>query len=196
MDSKNPRPPDPRREPDDDDDDLTTDITTRDEIGFPTKPKLRLEASGSAPPAPELGPDDRTLIVRRSSAGLTAAAVPRTVRAWLEVRSGPAASDAPFQITMVKTLIGRGHQADIRVRDGRLSRKHATIFFTGTEFRIRDEASGNGTLLNGSRVVEYCVKDGDEIAAGSSVFCFRAELVSGRRAESLAPGDDQGVPKK
>src|SRR5215471_5318229 len=167
MAPNSPRPPDPRREPDDDDDEIPTDIMSRPDLGGPAKPKLRLEAASSVPPAPEIGPDDSTIIVRRSTSGLAAAAMPRTVRAWLEVLSGPAAGEAPFAITMVKTLIGRGHQADVRIKDGRLSRKHATIFFSGTEFRIRDESSGNGTLLNGSRVVEYCVKDGDEIAAGS-----------------------------
>jgi pSer/pThr/pTyr-binding forkhead associated (FHA) protein len=78
---------------------------------------------------------------------------------------------------MVTTLIGRGHEADVRIRDARISRRHATIFFSGTEFRIRDEGSGNGTMLNGSRVVEYCVKDGDEIVVGRSILRFRVELL-------------------
>jgi hypothetical protein len=173
MSSKSPRAPDPRREPDDDDDDLPTDTMSRSELGLPqVRPKLRLEAAQV-----EAGPDDSTLIMPPSRSGVTAAAVPRTVRAWLEVSAGPAKSEGPFPITMVKTLIGRGHPADVRVRDCRLSRKHATIFFTGSEFRIRDESSGNGTFLNGSRVVEYCVKNGDEIVAGSSIFRFRAEIV-------------------
>jgi hypothetical protein len=176
MPPNSPRPPDPRREPDDDDE-IPTDIMSRPDLSGSAKPKLRLEAASSVPPAPEIGPDDSTLIVRRSSSGLAAAAMPRTVRAWLEVLSGPAAGEAPFAITMVKTLIGRGNHADIRIKDGRLSRTHATIFFSGTEFRLRDESSGNGTLLNGSRVVEYGVKDGDEIVAGSSIFRFRAELL-------------------
>jgi pSer/pThr/pTyr-binding forkhead associated (FHA) protein len=93
------------------------------------------------------------------------------------VVSGPATGEGRFSITMVRAVVGRGHQADIRVRDARMSRKHATIFFTGTEFRIRDEGSGNGTLLNGSRVVEYCVRNGDEVAMGTSVFLFHMEHV-------------------
>jgi hypothetical protein len=175
MGSNGPRNADPRREPDDDDD-LPTDTMSRTELGLPqVRPKLRLEAQGSTPSL-EAGPDDNTLVLRPSRT-VSAAVVPRTVRAWLEVRGGPAVADGPFPITMVRTLIGRGRQADIRVKDARLSRRHATIFFTGTEFRIRDEASGNGTMLNGSKVVEYCVRDGDEVVAGSSIFCFHAELV-------------------
>ena len=175
MSSKFPRPPDLRREPDSDDEELPTDIYSREEL-FPPKPKLRLEAPG-LPGTPESGPEDSTLIVRSSKASVASAAMPRAVRAWLEVVSGPALDVAKFPITMVRTLIGRGHQADIRIRDGRLSRRHATIFFTGDEFRIKDESSGNGTILNGSRVVEYCVRTGDEVIAGSSTFRFRVEHV-------------------
>ena len=176
MSSKFPRQPDLRREPDSDDD-LPTDILSREEL-FPQKPKLRLEAQAQALPGLfDGGPEDSTLIVKSSIPGVVGAAMPRTVRAWLEVVAGPALDAGQFPITMVRAVLGRGHQADIRIRDGRLSRKHATIFFTGTEFRIKDENSGNGTLLNGSRVVEYCVRTGDEVIAGSSVFRFRMEQV-------------------
>jgi len=175
MSTKTPRPPDLRREPDSDDDEVPTDIYSQDEL-FPPKAKLRLEAQG-LPSLYEGGPEESTLIVKTSRTSVTGAAMPRTVRAWLEVTSGPALEVGRFPITMVRAVIGRGHQADIRIRDTRLSRKHATIFFTGTEFRIKDENSGNGTLLNGSRVVEYCVRTGDEVVAGSSTFRFRVEQV-------------------
>jgi len=173
--SKVPRPLDIRREPDSDDEELPTDIYSREEL-FPPKPKLRLEAPGM-PGALECGPEDSTLIVKSSKASVSGAVMPRAVRAWLEVVGGPALDVGKFPITMLRTVIGRGHQADIRIRDGRLSRKHATIFFTGEEFRIKDEGSGNGTLLNGSRVVEYCVRTGDEVIAGTSTFRFRVEHV-------------------
>jgi hypothetical protein len=172
MSTKTPRPPDLRRE---DDDEVPTDVYSQDEL-FPPKPKLRLEAQG-LPSILEPGPEENTLIVKASKASVVGAAMPRAVRAWLEVTAGPALSTGRFPITMVRTVIGRGHQADIRICDGRLSRKHATICFTGTEFRIKDENSGNGTLLNGSRVVEYCVRSGDEVIAGSSTFRFRMEQV-------------------
>src|SRR5579871_5117920 len=177
MSTKPPRPTDLRREPDADDDD-PTDLYSREEL-FPPKPKLRLEAPTPAPPrSVDCGPEESTLIVRTSKTTVAGAAVPRTVRAWLEVVDGPAKDVGHFPITMVRSVIGRGHQADIRIRDGRLSRKHATILFTGIEFRIRDENSGNGTLLNGSKVVEYCIRPGDEVVAGSSTFRFRVEHVT------------------
>src|SRR5262252_5119930 len=104
MGSKVPRAPDPRREPGDDDGDLPTDTMSRSELGLPpVRPKLRLE-----PTSVDAGPDDSTLIMPSSRYGVTAAAVPRTVRAWLEVRGGPAANEGSIPVTMVKTLLGRG----------------------------------------------------------------------------------------
>jgi pSer/pThr/pTyr-binding forkhead associated (FHA) protein len=70
-------------------------------------------------------------------------------------------------------VIGRGSDADVRVDDPKVSRKHASIFYTGSEFRIRDESSINGTVLNGSRVVEYAIRDGDELVIGETLLRFR-----------------------
>src|SRR5450755_3606724 len=101
MSSKVPRPPDLRREPDSDDEELPTDIYARDEL-FPPKPKLRLEAPGT-PGGLECGPEDSTLIVKSSKTTVSGAAMPRAVRAWLEVVSGPALDVGKFPITMVRT---------------------------------------------------------------------------------------------
>ena len=76
-------------------------------------------------------------------------------------------------LTRIRTLIGRSGDADIQLQDSRASRRHASIFFSGREFRIRDEGSANGTLLNGSKVSEYVVRDGDEVVIGGTVMRFR-----------------------
>lgn len=76
-------------------------------------------------------------------------------------------------LTKVRTVIGRGHDADVRVNDPMVSRKQATIFFTGVEFRVRDEGSRNGTVLNASRVIEYAIRDGDQLLVGDTLFRFR-----------------------
>lgn len=94
--------------------------------------------------------------------------LPRTVIAQLDTdarRSQP--------LTKVRSLLGRGPDADVHVADPKASRKHASIFFTGTEFRVRDESSVNGTLMNGSRVVEYAIRDGDELLVGDTLLRFR-----------------------
>jgi hypothetical protein len=134
-------------------------------LGTPSSPEVAKEMSGDGPTeSTEVGPSPARM--------LSTAAIPRGVRAWLEVRSGPTAGQRPIHLTMVRTQIGRGRQADVLIEDRKLSRRHATIFYTGQEFRIRDEVSGNGTFLNGSRVVEYALRDGDEVIAGATTFLF------------------------
>ena len=102
----------------------------------------------------------------------TGAALPDFLAVYLDVVSGPDDGDS-HKLTMVRTVLGRGPQADIRVHDPRMSRGHASIIYTGSEFRIRDEKSANGTFLNGSRVVEYAVRSGDKILVGDTLLQFR-----------------------
>jgi hypothetical protein len=104
-------------------------------------------------------------------------ALPDSIVASLEPIGG--AAEGTIFIRMTRTIIGRGERADIRLDDAKVSRKHAAIVYARTEFRIRDEGSANGTLLNGSRVLEYALRNGDELRIGDSVFRF---VVSPRSA--------------
>jgi hypothetical protein len=98
-------------------------------------------------------------------------ALPLDVEAYLEPLRG--LDGRSRSLTTVRTTIGRGAKADVKVRDLRASRLHASIFYTGREFRIRDEGSMNGTRLNGSRVVEYGLRDGDDVRVGDTLLRFR-----------------------
>jgi hypothetical protein len=166
-----PKGSDTRREPGFDDDDIPTDIIRRDPVLVARAAKLRLGIPRLSDEC-DLGED--TVMIPRGPVALGTAALPRDMRAWFEARSGPAAVLGRFDVTMVRVVIGRGQQADLRISDTMLSRQHAVAFYTGEEFRIRDENSANGTLLNGSRVVEYALRDGDELVVGTSVLVFRA----------------------
>ncbi len=74
------------------------------------------------------------------------------------------------------TQIGRQVDGGISLPDDRrASRLHATLHRgpTGT-LRIVDEGSRNGTLLNGRRVSEALLADGDVLAIGDSYLVVRA----------------------
>ncbi len=161
-----PRRFDPRREPDLEEDDCPTDVLYPAELVAPIK--LRLESAKPASFDSEAEPTDVGLTPFLRP--VTLAPLPVDVRAYLEVKSGTCTG--PIELTMTRVIIGRGNEADVRVVDSKTSRKHAEIFYTGQEFRIRDEGSANGTLLNGSRVVEYVLRDGDEVVVGLSSFIF------------------------
>jgi diguanylate cyclase (GGDEF)-like protein len=64
-------------------------------------------------------------------------------------------------------VIGRGPEADIRLPDERVSRKHATLNWSGSGFSLVDLQSKNGTYVNSSRAATIRLLDGDRIRIGS-----------------------------
>ena len=73
--------------------------------------------------------------------------------------------------------IGRTGKSDYPVtEDGYLSGLHFAVECDGTQCRIRDLGSSNGTFVNGSRVTEQVVQEGDSVVAGGSTFCVHIDL--------------------
>jgi len=72
------------------------------------------------------------------------------------------------------TIIGRGHDAGVRVDSGGVSRHHARIVVRAEEAHLEDLTSKNGTFLDGKAVSGACVlKDGNEIRVGPVALTFR-----------------------
>lgn len=96
------------------------------------------------------------------------------MRVILELQSGHA-TGKKIPITPGQTLrIGRNPKADHSFPDDRLmSSLHFAIDYGEKGCRILDLQSSNGTFLNGARVKEAAVANGDEIRAGNTVFVVR-----------------------
>jgi pSer/pThr/pTyr-binding forkhead associated (FHA) protein len=62
--------------------------------------------------------------------------------------------------------IGRGLNADLRLDDNSVSRKHAILVARGSRTRILDDRSSNGTIVNGRRVQQAELHNGDVITIG------------------------------
>ena len=74
--------------------------------------------------------------------------------------------------------IGRTGKSDHPiVEDGYLSGLHFAVECDGTQCRVRDLGSSNGTFVNGSRVTEQVVQDGDSVVAGGSTFVIHVDLL-------------------
>jgi DNA-binding SARP family transcriptional activator len=69
--------------------------------------------------------------------------------------------------------IGRLFDRDLVIDDGGVSRVHAEVRHLGRSFRLVDLASANGTVVNGERVIEHPLADGDVIRFGSVEMTFR-----------------------
>ncbi len=68
------------------------------------------------------------------------------------------------------TVLGRSKEADITLNDTSISRKHAEITTLGSDkVAILDLNSTNGTFVNGNRIKEANLQDGDKIQLGDSL---------------------------
>ncbi len=66
--------------------------------------------------------------------------------------------------------VGRGAENPIAIDDQAMSKEHAVFEFSDSGYRIRDLASMNGTLLNGSEIRVAELKHGDRIQMGEHTF--------------------------
>jgi pSer/pThr/pTyr-binding forkhead associated (FHA) protein len=64
------------------------------------------------------------------------------------------------------TRIGRALGADIVLADAPVSPRHAILLGRGDTVVIADERSRNGVLVNGRRVQEACLRNGDVYPPG------------------------------
>ena len=74
--------------------------------------------------------------------------------------------------------IGRDPTNDVVIPDALVSRRHALIVFDGREYLFHDCESSNGSLLNGDRVSQRKLSDGDVLWLGASRLLFRAPEAS------------------
>lgn len=96
----------------------------------------------------------------------------RGLYAFLTVLTGPrAGTNFPLDARR-KTLIGRGTDCHISLPDPLCSRVHATLSFSLDGWVLSDAGSRNGTLVNGQKIDEATVVDGNVIRVGSNEFEF------------------------
>lgn len=78
-----------------------------------------------------------------------------------------------FVLGMSTTSIGRSPENDVHLTEDRISRKHAQIAFGPGGYAIYDLNSENGTFVNGTRIREHFLSDGDIVMIGSYKFLYR-----------------------
>jgi hypothetical protein len=72
----------------------------------------------------------------------------------------------------VAVHIGRGLSAELRLDDNSVSRRHAILVPRPAGARILDDRSANGTFVNGRRVQQTELSNGDVIVLGRVVLRF------------------------
>ena len=79
-------------------------------------------------------------------------------------------------------VLGRGREADVRLQGDGISRKHALVRLDGEGVRFEDLGSTNGSFINGERVMQQVLNEGDKVQIGTAVilkFTYHDELDEG-----------------
>jgi hypothetical protein len=95
---------------------------------------------------------------------------PRAPKATVEVKG----ERSPVQLGPEPLLIGRDQQNDVVLDDTRVSRKHAEIRLRLGRYTLYDLQSTNGTYVNGRRVAEVVLNDGDRISVAGLDLIFHS----------------------
>ena len=117
-------------------------------------------------PVPE-GSDDEVLTPRSIPVAVAAPDIPSSPdRPLLRVLAGLNAGQV-FTLDGDEVLIGRGSDAQVRIDEAGISRRHARIVRTkGRRHVLEDLGSTNGVFVNGRRVERVDLADGDRVQIG------------------------------
>jgi len=84
----------------------------------------------------------------------------------------------PIPLEREEVILGRALEADVRINDSRVSRRHArinTVFnreSETTEYVLTDLNARNGTLLNNQKIKREILQHGDKITIGEHILRF------------------------
>jgi hypothetical protein len=109
-------------------------------------------AAGYAPPAVQSGP--------------------RQLNATLHLDDG---SNRTYPLKQGGNVVGRGQEADFRLPDTGVSRRHLEITWDGQSAMLADLGSTNGTTVNGTPVQTWQLAEGDVVRIGHSSLVFRTQ---------------------
>ncbi|QHY96841.1 FHA domain-containing protein FhaA [Streptomyces sp. S4.7] len=94
-------------------------------------------------------------------------AMPGTqVRRWIEINGNR------HQISRPTLVLGRSTDADVRIDDPGVSRRHCEIR-TGTPSTIQDLGSTNGIVVDGQHTTRATLRDGSRIVVGQTTIVYR-----------------------
>lgn len=91
----------------------------------------------------------------------------RAARAVLEVNGTRHPLRAPGLV------VGRGTEADLRINDPGVSRRHIEFMVNGEDLEVVDLGSTNGMLVNGAKVGRAGLRDGSEVKIGHTTMTVR-----------------------
>lgn len=132
-----------------------------------------VEAAGEAPPRPVPRPARPAAVDPTTAPDAqltqTISTPARKTHGELELADG-----SKHPLATARTVVGRGKDADVRLADASVSRRHAAFTVVGDRVQIEDLGSTNGMTVNGERVQTATLSDGDSVVLGSATIVYRS----------------------
>lgn len=91
-------------------------------------------------------------------------------------------------------VLGRDDDCALAVRERSISRRHARLVARPEGWCVYDEGSGNGTFVNGHRVREALLRDGDEVRFGNVRGRFEEPERAAAAVPAAAPAPARAAP--
>ncbi|MFJ5774805.1 FhaA domain-containing protein [Streptomyces sp. NPDC093094] len=132
-------------------------------------------SSAGAPPMPSAPPPGarpggygypQPAAAQRPGAASGGPAAGGRTRYWIEING------TRHQISRSTLVLGRSTEADVRIDDPGVSRRHCEIR-TGTPPMIQDLGSTNGIVVDGQHTTRATLRDGSRIVVGSTTVIYR-----------------------
>jgi hypothetical protein len=120
----------------------------------------------ASPPPAAPRPSGGASVTRLPGTGVAAGSPAATARRWIEING------TRHQISRPTLVLGRSTEADVRVDDPGVSRRHCEIR-VGTPSVVQDLGSTNGIVVDGQHTQRATLRDGSRIVVGSTTIVYR-----------------------
>ena len=91
-----------------------------------------------------------------------------------------------IEVNRPEVIIGRHSQAEVRLALPDISRRHCRVYLENQQWRVADLNSMNGVFVNGERMQEANLYDGDQLQLGSVVFHVECKVQMAANEHRLA----------
>ncbi|HYN91992.1 MAG TPA: FHA domain-containing protein, partial [Thermoleophilaceae bacterium] len=82
----------------------------------------------------------------------------------------------PLELQGERALVGRDKGCDVAIDDTSVSRRHVALERRGEDWFVVDQGSANGSFVDGKRVGEAPLRDGQRLRLGSVELRVEIEL--------------------
>ncbi len=134
-------------------------------LGLRAVPPRGGHAPGGQPPMPSAPPPGARPAPRPGQPGAGPHQGAQT-RRWIEING------TRHQISRPTLVLGRSTDADVRIDDPGVSRRHCEIR-VGTPSTVQDLGSTNGIVVDGQHTTRATLRDGSRVVVGSTTIVYR-----------------------